>query len=104
MTTRFTTYSDELRRKYGRLTFGRVMIAWRKCEEMTQAEFARMIGLSSANVCDIEQGRRIPSPSRARKIARKLGLPDKVLVAIALEDVLEREGMKFQVRLVDDVA
>ena len=99
MTTEKKTYSEELRKKYGRMTFGRFLLSWRQSEDMTQTEFAKKIGLSSANLCDLEQGRRIPSPDRARKIAKKLGLIEKSLVAIALEDALYREGMKYSVEL-----
>lgn len=66
---------------------------------MTQAQFAKKLDLSSANLCDLEYGRRIPSPDRARRIAKKLGLPEKGLVAIAMEDALYREGMKYSVEL-----
>ncbi len=94
-------YSEELRKKYGRVSFGRFLIAWREAEDLTQAQFARKVGLSPANLCDIEQGRRVPSPSRARKIARKLGLPEKGVVALALEDSLYWEGFRYTVELKD---
>lgn len=96
-----SNYSKELRQKYGRISFGRFLVAWRESEEMTQAQFARRIGLSSANLCDLEQGRRIPSPSRAKKIAKRLGIPEKSLVAMALQDSLFKEGFKYQVELKD---
>lgn len=99
MTTKKTTYSEELRKKYGRISFARFLVSWRECEEMTQAQFAKKLGMSSSNLCDLEQGRRIPSPDRARKIAKKLGLPEMGLVAKALEDILYREGMKYSVAL-----
>jgi len=92
-------YSDELRKKYGRVTFGRFLISWREAEEMTQVQFAKKLSISAANLCDLEQGRRLPSPDRARKIARKLGLPEKGIIALAMEDILFREGMKYQVEL-----
>jgi DNA-binding transcriptional regulator YiaG len=92
-------YSDELRKKYGRITFGRFLVAWREADGFTQAAFARKLSLSAANLCDLEQGRRIPSPSRAKKIAKKLGLPEKGIVAMALEDSLRREGMSYSVEL-----
>jgi transcriptional regulator with XRE-family HTH domain len=95
------SYSDELRKKYGRVTFGRFLLAWRESEGLTQGQFAKRLGLSSANVCDLEQSRRIPTPSRARKIAKKLGLPEKSLVTIALEDSLHKEGLKYSVELKD---
>jgi transcriptional regulator with XRE-family HTH domain len=96
---KYRSYSDELKKKYGRVSFARFLISWRECDELTQAEFAKKLGMSSANLCDLEQGRRIPSPDRARKIAKKLGLPEMGLVAKALEDVLYREGMKYSVEL-----
>ncbi len=96
---RISNYSAELRKKYGRVTFGRFLMAWRESEQMTQAEFARKLKLSSANLCDLEQGRRVPSPSRARAIARKLGLAEKGIVAMALEDGLHRDGLNYTVEL-----
>ncbi len=93
------SYSQELKKKYGRVSFARFLWYWRECEEMTQVQFAKKLGMSPANLCDLEQGRRIPSPDRARKIAKKLGLPEMGLVAKALEDVLYREGMKYSVEL-----
>ena len=92
-------YGRELERKYGRMTFGRFLISWRTSEELSQADFARKLGLSAANLCDLEQERRIPSPSRAKKIARKLGLPEKGLIVLALQDDLRSEGLKFSVVL-----
>ena len=99
MSTEKKIYSEELRKKYGRITFGRFLQSWREAENLSQTQFAKKVGLSSANLCDLERGRRIPSPDRARKIAKKLGLPEKGLVAIALEDALYREGMKYSVEL-----
>lgn len=102
MTTKETTsYSDELRKKYGRISFGNFLIAWRTADDLPQTVFAKKLSLSASNLCDLEQGRRIPSPSRAKKIAKKLGLPEKSLVAMALEDVLLREGMSYIVELKD---
>lgn len=99
MNTRKSFYGQYLQKKYGRMTFGRFLISWRESEEMTQAEFARKLGLSPANLCDLEQGRRVPSPSRAKKIARKLGLPEKGLIALALQDTLRNEGLRYAVVL-----
>ena len=99
MNTRKSFYGRELERKYGRMTFGRFLISWRTSEGLSQADFARKLGLSSANLCDLEQRRRIPGPSRAKKIARKLGLPEKGLIALALQDTLRNEGLKYSVVL-----
>ena len=96
---KMSSYSEELRKKYGRITFGRFLQSWRESEGLTQSQFAKKLGLSSANLCDLEHSRRIPSPDRARRIAKKLGLPEKGLVALAVEDILHREGMNYSVEL-----
>jgi transcriptional regulator with XRE-family HTH domain len=93
------SYSEELRKKFGRISFGTFLLAWRTADEISQAAFAKRIGLSAANLCDLEQGRRIPSPTRAKKIAKKLGLPEKGLIAMAIEDTLAKEGLKYSVEL-----
>ena len=98
-TKKFESYSDELRKQYGRITFGRFLVSWRASEGLSQVEFSKKLGLSAANLCDLEQRRRIPSPARAKKIAKKLGLPEKGLVTIALEDALEKDGLKYTVEL-----
>lgn len=104
MNTRKSFYGKELQKTYGRLTFGRFLISWRENEEISQAAFARTLGISAANLCDLEQGRRIPSPKRAKKIAKKLSLPEKGLIALALQDTLHNEGLRYSVTLEDEAA
>jgi len=103
MSTDKKSYSEELQSKYGRITFGRFLSSWRESEGLTQVAFAKKLGLSAANLCDLEQGRRIPSPTRAKQIAKKLKLPEKALVGLALQDTLEKHGMEYRVEL-NDVA
>jgi hypothetical protein len=45
-----------------------------------------------------------PIAARAKKIAKKLGLPDKALIALALQDTLYEDGIKYAVRLEEDAA
>lgn len=102
MTTKYkykTLYSEELEKKYGRVSFGKFLASWRLCEEWTQKEFAKKLAISPANLCDLEQGRRIPSPSRAKKIAKKLGLSEKAILIMVLEDRLHQEGLHYKVEL-----
>lgn len=98
-TKKTTNYIEELEKKYGRISFGRFLISWRLSENLTQKEFAKKLRLSSANLCDLEQGRRIPTPSRAKKIAEKLGLPEKGILIMILEDRLHQEGLRYSVEL-----
>lgn len=97
MTTK--SYFEKLEKKHGMLTFGGMLKAWRESEDITQTSFAKKIGLSVQNLNDLEKGRRIPSPSRAAKIARKLDLPEMGLIQLALRDSLIKEGFNYEIKL-----
>lgn len=97
MTTK--SFFAKLEKQYGVLTFGSLLKAWRESEEQSQTEFAKKIGLSVQNLNDLEKSRRIPSPTRAAKIAKKLGLPEMGLIQLALRDSLFKEGFHYEVKL-----
>lgn len=97
MTTK--SYFEKLEKKYGIVTFGKMLKAWRESENINQTNFAKKIGLSIQNLNDLEKGRRIPSPSRAAKIARKLELPEMGLIQLALRDSLIKEGFNYDIKL-----
>ena len=99
MSIKRANYFEKLEKQYGPLTFGNTLRAWRLAENLSQTAFARVVGLSVQNLNDLEKGRRIPTPSRAAKIAKKLGLPAVGLMQLALRDSLLKEGFKFDVRL-----
>lgn len=97
MTTK--SYTEKLEKKYGRLTFADVLHSWRLAEELSQTAFAKKLGISVQNLNDLEKGRRIPSATRAAKIAKKIGLPEAALIQLALRDNLVKEGFNYDVRL-----
>jgi len=81
----------------GALTFATMMRSLRECEDWTQKEMARRLGLTTAHVCDIEQGRKSVSPSRAARFAKRLGYSERQFVRLALQDLLQREGVRMKV-------
>lgn len=81
------------------LTFSRMMESLRLCEEMSQVEFARKLHISRSHLCDIEKGRKTVSPARAVKFAKILGYSEKLFIALALQDMVQKEGLKFKVTL-----
>lgn len=97
MTTK--SYFEKLEKKFGTFTFGEMLKAWRDSEDLSQTAFAKKIGLSVQNLNDLEKGRRIPTPSRAAGIAKKLGLPEMGMIQLALRDSLIKEGFKYNVKL-----
>jgi transcriptional regulator with XRE-family HTH domain len=90
---------SKLEKKYGKLSFGEMLRAWRESEELSQTKFAKKLGLSVQNLNDIEKGRRIPSPSRASQIAKKLGLPELGFIQIVIRDSLFKEGFDYIVKI-----
>ena len=89
--------SKDLFKRYGSLSFGEVVRSFREADEMSQVEFAKKLGMSSANLCDIEKGRKVPSPRRAVTIAKKLGISEILLLQLALQGMLEKDKLKFKV-------
>ena len=91
--------TSNLEREFGCLTFGNALASYRIGEEKSQREFAIFLGISPQSLCDIEKERRIPSPSRAAKIAGKLGEPESFWVQLALQDMLRKENLNLVVSI-----
>jgi transcriptional regulator with XRE-family HTH domain len=64
---------------------------------ITQKEFAKKLGISAANLCDIEKGRKGVSIFRATEIAKKIGYSPTVLVELALQEQIDSSGLDFSV-------
>ncbi|MFC3908728.1 helix-turn-helix transcriptional regulator [Legionella dresdenensis] len=78
-------------------TLGDYLLAIRQGEEMTQVDFAKLLGISRHNLCDIERNRRFISPKMAALFASKLGYSEKQFVRLCLQDMLNREGLRLVV-------
>lgn len=96
MITRIHT-TTELEKEIGRLTFARVLKAWRECEEMPQKELAKKLGITASTLADLESGRRIPSLKRAEKIAKAMGATPQHWVQLALQDFISKSGVNYQI-------
>ncbi len=82
----------------GPLTIGRMLASTRKGEELSQAEFAKKLGMTASALSDIETGRKNVSPERAARFAKVLGLSERQFIRVALQDALNRAGLdKYQV-------
>ncbi|WP_440681951.1 helix-turn-helix transcriptional regulator [Cysteiniphilum halobium] len=80
-------------------TIGNTLLALRKCEEITQADFAKQIGISKQQLCDIEHGRRPVGIKLAISFAKALGMNPKSFIRLALQDVINRENLHYTVEL-----
>jgi antitoxin HigA-1 len=103
MTTRSQRKSATLRflehRAGGPLTLGRLLEAIRLGDEISQAAFARKLGVSRSHLCDIEHGRKSVSLPRAVKFARTLGYPEDQFVRLALQGMVEEAGLNMHVKI-----
>lgn len=80
-------------------TLGTMLRSMRKCEEMSLAEFAKILKITPQKLCDIEQGRRFISPKMAAEFARLLGDSPDFFVLQCLEDELERNKIDVKIKL-----
>jgi transcriptional regulator with XRE-family HTH domain len=92
--------TKELEKEIGGLTFGKLLESQRKCEEMSQKDFAALLGISASSLCDLEKGRKIPSASRAMEIATTLGVSEGLWVEVALQDQFYEQGIDLKVSVV----
>jgi len=81
------------------LNLGGTMRSIRECEEVSQSEMAKRLGISRAHLCDIEMGRRTVSPARAAKFARELGYSETQFVRLAIQDQVTEAGLKMKVKV-----
>ena len=98
MTTKILAVED-MEARFGRVTYGQALRAWRECDELSLRLMAKKLGMTPASLHDIEKGRRIPSPARAARIAHKMGHPVTTWVELALQDLLHKEKLKLKVTL-----
>jgi len=83
----------------GPLTFGDLLRSTRKCDEISQAELARLMHMSRSHICDIENNRRTVSFERAACFAKVLGYSERQFIATVIEDQLRDAGMPFIVEI-----
>ena len=83
----------------GPLTLGAALSGLREADERSLAEFAKLLGVSRAHLCDIEQGRRAVSPERAARFAHALGQNEAQFVRLALQDQIRGAGLRLTVEV-----
>lgn len=78
-------------------SLGEFLKVWRLGEEMTQSDFAKLLGVSKQRVYDLEHNRYGVSIEMCKKIAKKLDLPAKWIVRLELEYQLRKQGIALKV-------
>jgi len=99
MTTKRSSSLKDLEKRFGIMTLGLFLRAFREAEDCSQAEYARTLKLSRANLCDIEKGRKLASPLRAAQLAKRIGVAEEILVKLAIQDILREAKLNYHVEL-----
>ncbi len=100
-----STEPDGATRRYleklagGPLTLGMAIRATREGAGLSQAGFARKLGVTRSYLCDLEKNRKTVSPAKAAKFARVLGYSEQQYVRLALQDALRRAGLAYKVEI-----
>jgi transcriptional regulator with XRE-family HTH domain len=85
----------------GKLTLPGLLMGIRQGEELSQVEFAKLLGVSRQYLCDIEHDRRAISPKAAAAFAKKLGYSPQQFVRLCLQDLVNRDGLKLKIDVQD---
>lgn len=83
----------------GPVTFAMFMRVARTTLDFTQEQMGKKLGMSRANICDIEKGRHLVSPEFAIKVARKAGLSEKQAIRTCLQDQVREAGSDAIVKI-----
>ena len=81
----------------GKLTLGKTIWAIRTADEIRQIDFARKLGISVQQLCDIEHDRKNISPQKAASYAKKLGYSEEQFIRLSIQDSLDRAGLNVVV-------
>lgn len=84
-----------------KLTLGGFILAIRQGEEMSQVEFAKLLGVSRQMLCDIEHNRKNISLKKAVQYAEILGYSSIQFIRLCIQDMLDREGFKLSIDVAD---
>lgn len=96
--------NEVLKEILGNVTFGEMLSSLRECDEISQKDFAKTLGISKQELCDIERGRKFVSVERAIKFANALGDSPEVFVQFVLQDQIYRAGLNCKVTINPDEA
>lgn len=76
----------------GPLTFGMVLKSNRLCEEWTQEQLAKKIGVTKVAISQFETGKSFPKKDTLNNIVKAFGLTIDMFLPYILQDVANQHG------------
>ena len=81
------------------LCLGNLIESIRLGEDESLVEFAKKLKISRSHLCDIEKGRKSVSAAKAAEYAKVLGYSKEQFVRLALQDEVNRSGLKMKIKV-----
>ena len=82
---------------------GKLIWSIRKADEKSQVNFADKLKITKQHLCDIEHDRKSISPKLAAQYAEILGYSKEQFIRLALQDMLDRDGLNVQIEVTLDL-
>ena len=79
------------------LSLGDFLKAHRLGEEISQTEFAEFLGISKQRLSDLENNKGNVSIKLCKELANKIEVPVEWLASLALQDMINKEGLNLKV-------
>lgn len=89
----------EIEKITGKLTLGKLILAIRQADEISQMDFSDKLKISKQHLCDIERGRKSVSPKLAARYAATLGYSKEQFIRLALQDLVDRDRLQVQIEV-----
>jgi len=80
-------------------SFGQFLEALRLSDGLSLSEFAKKLGTSRQQLCDIEKGRRVVSEEKAASFAKRLGYSEQSFIRQVIQDRLNKQGIRMKVAI-----
>jgi transcriptional regulator with XRE-family HTH domain len=97
MSTKNKLATDVLQKLLGRITFGKLLKSHRLGLGLTQVQMAKKLGIIKQELCNIEKGRKIISPERAKKFAEILEYSPQIFIKYVIQDQLAKIGITTEI-------
>ena len=92
--------TKNLEKKFGPVTFGKILKNHRDCEEISSKDMAKLLGISVQRLNDYEKGRRFPELNTAAKFAQVLDQSESFFIQILLMDQLRKASLEYDVKVI----
>jgi transcriptional regulator with XRE-family HTH domain len=83
-----------------KLTLGKLINSIRLGEEISQVQFAKILGVSRQQLCDIEHDRKTVSPKLAAKYADILGYYPLQFIRLSLQSIVDHDNLDVAVEVI----